>query len=99
IQEDVERRHRGGRVQNVGVATVPVDFAATGLERPRVIEVVRVSQGSAKRIDCVLNRGSVCSGRLEYDRLGEGVLCLSSLTTCKQHRQQAEGGYDRRTNV
>ena len=40
VQEHVERSYRGCRIQDVGVATVPVDLAATVLERPWVIEVV-----------------------------------------------------------
>ena len=69
IQEHVERRYRSCRIQKVGVATVPVDLAPTLLERAWIIEVVG-SQGSAERIDCALNRRSVWSGCLEYERRG-----------------------------
>ena len=55
-------------VQNVGVAAVPVDLAATACERPWVIAVVGISQSSAERIDRALNRVSGWPGRLEYNR-------------------------------
>jgi hypothetical protein len=58
VQEHVERRYRGCGIQNVWIATVPVDLAATALEWPRVIAVVGVSHSSAERIDRTLNRGS-----------------------------------------
>ena len=40
VQEHDERSYRGCRIQNGGVATVPVDLAPTRLERPWIIEVV-----------------------------------------------------------
>ena len=54
IPEHEERIYRSCRVQNVGVATVPVDLAPTLLERARIIEVVG-SQRSAIRIHCALD--------------------------------------------
>src|SRR5207247_4309400 len=95
VLEHEERIYRGCRIQKVGVATVPVDLAPTLLERAWIIAVV-VPQGSAECIDCALNGGRIWSGGLEYERR---ALCVSSLAHSKEHRQQAKGGYDGRTDV
>ncbi len=71
VQEHVERSYRSCGIQDVGVAAVPVDLAATACERPWVIDVVGIPQSSAERIDCTLNRGSGWTGRLEHNRRNE----------------------------
>ena len=100
VQEGDERIRWGCCVQDVGIATVPVDLPPTlWPEGAWVIEIVGIPKTSSERIYCTLNRGSGWSGRLEYG--GRNIvpgLCLSSLAHRKEHRQQAKGGYDSRRN-
>ena len=58
VQERVERRYRGGCIQNIGgVGAVPVDLAPTAsVERWWIITVVGIAQSVAERIDRALNR-------------------------------------------
>ncbi len=77
----------GCRVHDGGVTAIPVDFAATGRERPRVIAVIGISQSSAEGIDRALNRGSSWPGCLEHSRrheaIGQVALCVRSLANWK----------------
>jgi hypothetical protein len=63
VQEDVERCDRRSGSIDVAAA-IPVDFAATGCERSRIVGVVGFTELSAKRIHHALNRCSIWSNCL-----------------------------------
>jgi len=98
VQEHVERRYRSGRSQNVGVAAIPVDFAATTCQGPWVVCVIGIPESSAERVNGALDGRRIWPGRLKHMGRNKVALCVCSLANWKQRRQQAKDGYDGGTN-